>query len=142
MQQVLVAIALFFTTVLFGQQTTSVNENISVIEVSVNNVTSDEGMVYFALYTAEGFLTKPLKTASDTIKDGVSKVKFENVSAGHYAIVCFHDANSNERMDFDLNGMPKESFGTSNNTFNPGPPVFEDSRFEFQNGTLALEIKF
>jgi uncharacterized protein (DUF2141 family) len=45
-------------------------------------------------------------------------------------------------MDFDENGMPKESYGLSNNMMTFGPPEFASSKFEVTKEDLNLEIKF
>ncbi len=45
-------------------------------------------------------------------------------------------------MNFYENGIPKESYGTSNNVILMGPPNFESSKFEVSDKDLTLEIKF
>lgn len=140
MQQLLIALALLVSSMLAAQ--TSEKMVNKAIKVSVTNVTSEKGTVEFALYTEKGFLQNPLATRSASIQEGVSSVVFENIPAGSYAIVCFHDKNENKRMDFELNGMPIENFGASNNVYEMGPPVFENSKFEHGASDLNLEIKF
>jgi uncharacterized protein (DUF2141 family) len=44
-------------------------------------------------------------------------------------------------MDFHLNGMPKEMYGTSNNVMNFGPPQWSDAKFEVANTPISLEIR-
>ena len=139
---ILTILLLFSSTVAVKAQENSGKSNLSTITVSVTNALNDNGTVNFALYTEEGFLKQPLFAKGSTISNGVSKVIFENVPKGVYAIVCFHDENGNKRMDFEENGMPKESFGTSNNSLNFGPPQFENSKFEVSEKDLTLEIKF
>ena len=113
------------------------------LEVNVTNVTSDEGTVQYGLYTQDNFMkAPPLKSASSTIKDGKASVVFENLEPGVYAIICFHDANANDKMDFEINGMPKESYGTSNNIISMGPPNWDDSKFEIGTESTSIEIRF
>ena len=143
MQHLILGLALLFSSVILAQsneknQLTDVN----TIKVSVTNALSDNGTISFALYREEGFLQMPLDRKSSTIEEGLSTVIFENISGGNYSVVCFHDENSNGKMDFELNGMPKEAFGASNNVMNYGPPQFEDSKFEVKNEDVTLEIKF
>ena len=140
MQQLLIALALFVSTALAAQQGES-NEY-KAIEVSVTNVTSEKGKVEFALYTENGFLQKPFATKSANIEGKISRVVFENIPAGEYAVICFHDANENNLMDFEMNGMPIENFGASNNVYEMGPPVFDNSKFVHGNTDIKLEIKF
>lgn len=143
MQQVLIIIALFFTSVLLAQVSSESNKTeLKGITATVVNVMSNNGKVNFALFTEENFRKKPIKSVSSIIKEGVSTVEFTNVENGEYAIICFHDANENGRMDFNENGMPMENYGTSNNPLNFGPPQFESSKFEVVGKDLNFEIKF
>ena len=143
MQHVILAIALFISATLFSQSQNSLEKTEGkTITVTSVNALSDNGDVKFALYTRENFSKLPMLSAAATIEDGKSTAAFKNVPAGVYAVVCFHDENKNERMDFYENGMPKESYGTSNNTLSLGPPQFENSKFEVTDNDLTLEIKF
>lgn len=143
MQHLILALAFLFTSVIMAQsnEKQQINDGNS-IKVSVLNALNDNGKVGFALYTQENFMRVPVKATASTISDGVSEVVFENIPAGTYAIVCFHDENDNGQIDFQQNGMPKESFGTSNNAMSFGPPQFDNSKFEVKNEDISLEIKF
>lgn len=145
MQQLLVAMALFFTTMLFAQTNVSkeeLNQGQS-IKVSVVNALNNEGSIHFALYDENTFMkSKPLFAEEATINENESTVVFENIPEGEYAIICYHDENENKQMDFQENGMPKENYGTSNNAMNFGPPQFDSSKFELTNEDIILEIKF
>jgi len=114
------------------------------LTATVTNAISDKGKIHFSLYNSQTNFDnrKPVATAVSLIKNGVSKVKFENILAGTYAIICYHDANSNGKMDFAENGMPIEDYGMTNNIKNFGPPLFDDGKFELTNANLNFEIKF
>lgn len=112
------------------------------ITVSIENVTSDEGKVGFALYTKDNFMGKPVQGTEGKIKDGKTTVVFENVTPGEYAIICYHDKNNNNKLDFAANRMPLEDFGASNNNMSFGPPQFEDAKFAVSDKNVSLEIKF
>jgi uncharacterized protein (DUF2141 family) len=139
---ILTIVLLFSSTVAIQAQENNQNLDLKTVTVSVVNALNDNGTVNFALYTKEGFMKQPLFAKGSTIKNGVGTVTFENVPKGSYAIICFHDENRNKRMDFEENGMPKESYGTSNNALSFGPPQFENSKFEVEDKNLTLEIKF
>ena len=126
---------------LFVFSTVKAQEKVT-ITATVVNVLSNEGKVGFALYTKETFMKQPIQAKEAKNVDGRSIVVFENVSAGEYAILCYHDKNNNDRMDFEPNGMPKESYGASNNVMNFGPPAFEDAKFTVSDKKVSLEIKF
>ena len=143
MQQIMIIIALLFSSVLLAQ-TNEVNtkEEGTSITVSVINALSDQGTISFALFSKEGFRKKPIMSESSNIEKGIGTVQFHNVPKGDYAVICFHDENENKKMDFYENGMPKESYGTSNNVFLMGPPQFDDSKFVVGDKEVKLEIKF
>ena len=56
--------------------------------------------------------------------------------------MALHDENDNKRMDFELNGMPKESYGMSGNEMSFGPPNFVDAKFELSDKDLEFNIRF
>lgn len=130
----LVATALFISTSITAQNKT--------ITVTVINVTSDTGKVGFALHNKSTFLKTEIASKNAKIIDGKSTVTFEDVPAGEYAIVCFHDKNDNDKMDFATNGMPLEDYGASNNDMTLGPPNFEKAKFVVADKNVSLEIKF
>ena len=131
---ILTIIILFITNKITGQNNT--------ITAKVINATSDGGTVEFALYNKTNFRMKPLQGAKSKIVNGKSVVVFENIEAGEYAIICYHDKNNNDKMDFEVNGMPLEDYGASNNIMNFGPPKFEDAKFSIIDKNVSLEIKF
>jgi uncharacterized protein (DUF2141 family) len=143
MQQLILTIILIFSVffVSKAQETKDYKQGAN-IEVTVPNVLNDEGTIRFALFDKENFRKKPLYATSALIKDGKSFATFKDIPQGEYAIICFHDENNNDRMDFEENGMPKESYGTSNNAMNFGPPQFENAKFKVTENNLSLEIKF
>ncbi len=112
------------------------------ITVTVPNVTSAEGAVLFALYDETNFMkSTPLQSAKSNINNGTAHVTFTDVTTGEYGITCLHDINGNQRMDFDANGMPKESYGVSNNSMSYGPPAWADAKFEVDQKNIAIEIR-
>ncbi|MGB1042566.1 MAG: DUF2141 domain-containing protein [Tenacibaculum sp.] len=113
------------------------------ITATVVNVTSNKGKVSYALYDKTNFRKKPLQALSATIKEGKSTVVFKDVEAGEYAVVCFHDKNNNDKMDFEPSGMPMEDYGVSTNNMNRfGPPMYDQIKFVVADKNVTLEIKF
>ncbi|MEN8883782.1 MAG: DUF2141 domain-containing protein, partial [Flavobacteriaceae bacterium] len=125
--------------VLTGSLISSKNTKITA---TVVNVSGNKGKVSFALYNKTTFMKEPLQAKSAEIIDGKSTVVFEDVEPGVYAIICLHDKNENNKMDFAPSGMPLEDYGSSNNIMNFGPPTFSDSKFVIADKNLTLEIKF
>lgn len=113
------------------------------ITVTIDNVKNDKGKILLSLHTSETFMKgKGIKDVETEIKDGKITVTFENVLPGDYAIMALHDENDNQKMDFRENGMPLESYGTSNNPMAFGPPVYDDAKFKAENKDLEVSIRF
>lgn len=142
MQHLILALALLISSMIFAQTSTNKLEEEISVTASVVNALSDKGTVKYAFYNEENFMKQPIYSKSASVENGKSTVVFKNVPQGIYAIICFHDENDNNRMDFEENGIPKESYGLSNNMMTFGPPEFESSKFEVTEEELTLEIKF
>lgn len=142
MKTLAILLALFVGSLMYAQNTESPTEvKTGTITVDVPNVSSDQGEILFALYTEDNFLNQqPKFHAMSKIKDGHAVGVFENVPAGTYAVVFFHDKNSNTKMDFETNGMPIEDYGTSGTT-SYGPPMWNDTKFEFDATSKEMEIR-
>lgn len=122
--------------------TNNITAQTKTITARVVNITSDTGKVGFALYNKNNFMRTPIQGKESKIKDGKTTVIFKNVTSGEYAIVCYHDKNNNNQMDFASNGMPLEDYGASNNNMSFGPPNYEDAKFTFNDKDVSLEIRF
>ena len=136
----LLATILVAATMFIANNLSAQNSNITA---TVLNATSDSGKVSYALYTKDNFRMDPIQAESSKIINGKSTVTFKNVPAGEYAIVCFHDKNDNDKLDFDEYGRPIEDYGVSNNVINRfGPPKYDDAKFAVADKNVTLNIKF
>jgi len=131
---ILVVVIISITNIITAQNKT--------ITATVLNISSDKGIVKFALYNKTNFRLKPLQSEIGNIENGKTTITFKEVAGGEYAIVCYHDKNSNDKMDFQPNGMPLEVYGASNNVMNFGPPKFDNAKFTVVDKNVSLEIKF
>lgn len=114
----------------------------NTITLTIENFLSNDGKAVVALHTEDTFMKGPgVLNQEGEIVDGTATFTFENVEAGEYAFMVLHDTNENGRMDFEDNGMPKESYGTSNNVRSFGPPVYTDAKFNLKNKDLELSIR-
>lgn len=130
----------FFTHFVNAQnEATKVPEG-TTITVTVP-VASNEGSILVGLDDESHFMQKGIQSAEGIINDGKATVTFSNVAPGEYAIVLFHDKNSNKQMDFDMNGMPLEPYGVSNNIMSYGPPQWSDAKFEVADQPISMEIR-
>jgi len=118
----------------------------NLIHAEVNGLRNSKGQVVFSLFaSAEGFLKDDQKAVARTkssIAGGHAVCEFPAVAPGRYAIEAFHDENSNNKLDTNFIGMPREGVGTSNNPKGHfGPPRFDDAAFSYSGGRQQLTIK-
>ena len=129
----LIILNLLFLNAIFSQEETSkyyitdLRGNIS-LEMEINNLKSNKGPLYIRILDEN---ENPVIVGTSSVINYSSKISFDSISPGKYAIQFFHDENENQKMDFNLIGIPKEKFGSSNDV-KPilGPPKFEKMLFE------------
>lgn len=138
MKNLILTIALALVSILGYSQ----HKKGNTLTITIENFTSNDGKALVSLHTADTFMKGPgVENSASEIKDGKAVITFENIAPGDYAVMVLHDANNNERMDFEENGMPKESYGLSNNPRSFGPPVYDDAKFAMGSEDLKLSIR-
>ncbi len=138
MKKLVLILGLVFTTMVSqAQDATGVD-----VTVIIENVLSNEGKIVGSIHTQETFMKGPgIQNTAIEALTGEQRITFNNVTPGTFALIFLHDKNENNRMDFDANGMPKESFATSGDMVY-GPPSFEASKFEVADTDLEVRIRF
>lgn len=130
-------ICLLYISSVFAQ------ENTKTIRVNISGLDSDKGKVMVAIYSSvDNFLKEACFSKEALIQDNKAFVSFENIQAGTYAIMCFHDENDNNKLDLNAKGRPAESVGVSNNAKGFfGPPKFQAAKFLIQDADLIQNIE-
>ena len=139
----LIILNFLFLNVIFSQEETSkyyitnIRGDIS-LEIEINNLQSNNGPVYIRILDQN---ENPVIVGTSSVINYSTKISFDSISPGKYAIQFFHDENENQKMDFNLIGIPKEKFGSSNDV-KPvlGPPKFEKMLFEiYENKKIMMK---
>ena len=77
-------------------------------------------------------------------EDGSVKLVFQEVPAGWFVVAILHDQDENEKLSFNMLGMPKEKYGFSMNPVSRfGPPKFEKAAVFLEEGErkeLVIEL--
>ncbi len=131
--QILIILNFIFLNQCYSQNETSkyyitdIRGDIS-LQMEINNLQSNNGIIYIRILDEN---ENPVIVGTSSVIYQSAKISFDSISAGKYAIQFFHDENENQKMDFNLIGIPKEKFGSSNDV-KPvlGPPKFEKMLFE------------
>lgn len=99
----------------------------SDLQVEIVKLKSDQGMVIVNLLDRDEEL---VEKKSARINDHTCILVFKDLPDGQYAVRFIHDENSNEKLDTNFIGIPKEGFGFSNDAFGRfGPKDFEEWLF-------------
>jgi uncharacterized protein (DUF2141 family) len=115
------------------------------IIVNLNNVENDEGQVMVSICPEAGFMKdfkKCWKSETASASQGVMRLVFNDVPAGDFAVMAYHDMNANNRLDTGLFGIPSEGWGVSNNARGRfGAPSFKDAAFTVGSDDIELSIR-
>ncbi|WP_417776007.1 DUF2141 domain-containing protein [Stutzerimonas xanthomarina] len=118
------------------------------LTVKLNNLEHDRGTVRVALFSDPKTFRKAdqaFASSESPAKAGTVTVVFEDVPAGEYAVMVYHDENANGELDLRFRMFPTEGYGLSNNPKVMGPPAFEDSRFDVSGDEpreIDIEVRY
>ena len=114
----------------------------SKIVARISNVRNDHGVCQVCLFNNAASFSgdggTPVQCVQAPIKNGISEALFENVATGEYAVMVFHDANTNKKMDLNFMGIPKEGYGASRNKLPfASAPSFDENKFTVPDKTTT-----
>jgi uncharacterized protein (DUF2141 family) len=113
----------------------------ATVQVRIDGVTSDQGVVQVAVCDEANYRKDCQLTATVSARKGFVMADVPNVPAGTWAVLAYHDENSNKKLDTNFVGMPKEGYGFSNGakaTF--GPPSFKDAAIPVGEGKVTAVV--
>ena len=140
---IIIILNFLFLNLIFSQEDnskfyiTDLRGDIS-LEMEINNLQSNNGPLYIRILDED---ENPVIVGTSSVVNYSSKISFDSIFPGKYAIQFFHDENENQKMDFSLIGIPKEKFGSSNNV-KPvlGPPKFKKMLFNLTQNKKVIMI--
>jgi uncharacterized protein (DUF2141 family) len=112
------ALGVFSLSYLFFPLTTKPYKEGFDLTVKVTSLQHSKGLIEFALYKNPAGFAQSGKThrlARLDAKAPEVKFQFTDLEASNYAIVVYHDANSNKICDKNFFGIPTEAYAFSNN---------------------------
>lgn len=121
------------------------NQPGSNIHVEIAGLRNNRGQVYCWLFTsAQDFPSNGhgnAESTASTITDRHAACDFENRDSGSYAIVVFHDEDSQHVIELNPNGTAREGVGFSNNpSISAAMPGYDAAMFAYRAGELNLTI--
>jgi uncharacterized protein (DUF2141 family) len=117
------------------------------LTVKVNSIQNNKGLIEFALYKNPAVFTQAGKThrlARIDAKAPEVKFQFTNLDPVSYAIVVYHDVNSNKICDKNIFGIPTEAYGFSNNKRPKlSAPTFEECSVKLdKDKTISIKMVY
>jgi uncharacterized protein (DUF2141 family) len=112
------------------------------LTIHVDELKAAGGKIEVALYNSAGaFLKTAVGTGSIAAAKAANTVVLKDLPAGEYAFAVFHDANSNDKLDKNMLGLPTEDYAFSNNALGKmGPPSFEQARFTLSAAGATMRV--
>jgi uncharacterized protein (DUF2141 family) len=113
------------------------------LTIEATNFQSDKGVAVVHLFRKQDDVPKnPFLETTHAIVNGKAIIVFHNLLYGEYAVLLFHDENSNRKLDHRF-GLPNEPMGFSSNwklSLFSGMPTFNKLRFEFSESKSEFTI--
>jgi len=109
------------------------------LTISTDGFKEIKGVLEIGLFNKEqGFLktNSRIRFIRIPVNEPVVSYTFAGLPAGYYAVSLYHDVNSDKKCNRNMLGIPKESYGFSNN-FKPflSTPDFDDAKFYLNSDT-------
>lgn len=130
---------------LAGQSPAAQQAPVCALLIHADGFRNNRGKAGVAIFrSAQGWpedVSKAVLHLPFPIDNGRSEISFENIPAGHYAVVLFHDENVNGKLDRNFLGIPTEGFGFANNPkIRFGPPSFAAASFDVHCPATEIAI--
>lgn len=112
------------------------------VDVALNGARSSSGQFQVALVDADGYDGKAKPVAGRMLAPvgETTRISFDDVAPGRYAVMVTHDENGNGRLDTNIVGMPVEGYGFSNNPNVMRKPTFEEAAFDVADDNVSIDI--
>ena len=113
------------------------------LQVNLQAVRDATGELRVSLYRDAATFRKEdraLKVISIAAQKGDAQVVFAGLAPGRYAVMAYHDENSDGKLNLRLGMFPTEGYGLSNNPTVIGPPKFADSAFDVAGSLTSTTL--
>ncbi|XLS28525.1 DUF2141 domain-containing protein [Flavobacteriaceae bacterium M23B6Z8] len=145
MKKIIFLVCTLILTMSFTNETYLKDVENGEINVTVNTIKSKKGQIVFMLFNQDKGFPKETEMA---FKKGIvtqfnetASYSFQNIPYGKYAVVVFHDEDSDGEIASNFIGMPKEPVGASNLN-RMSKPTFKKCAFDLNEGKKKISLKF
>ena len=112
--------------------------------VTLQGVRDETGQLRVSVYREpETFRMeeKAVEVIAAPATKGDASLVFDKLPPGRYAIMAYHDENSDQKLNLRFGMIPTEGYGLSNNPKVMGPPKFADSAFDVSGPETRIDIR-
>ena len=114
------------------------------LQVNLQAVRDATGELRVSLYRETDTFRKEdraLKVVSIAAQKGDAQVVFSGLAPGRYAVMAYHDENSDGKLNLRFGMFPTEGYGLSNNPTVIGPPKFADSAVDLAELLTSITVR-
>ena len=107
----------------------------------VKTFRNQNGQILGALFNSSSNYSNNVrfKNFSSALGADSINIVFDSIPAGSYCFSCFHDENSNNKIDKNFFGAPTEGYGFSNNPgITLGAPSYSQIKFQIDSTDTIL----
>jgi uncharacterized protein (DUF2141 family) len=120
----------------------------AVLRVDLEGFRNNKGRAHCDLFNDSDPAAFPRKSKklfkagdAESVSNAHAEIDFNAIPPGQYALVCYHDENSNRKFDQNAFGMPLEGYCFSNNVKPTlSAPNFSQCAFEYKGGDQTISI--
>lgn len=117
------------------------------LTVELTGVQHERGQMRVGLYSDPKTFRKEAQALAVKTAPAIAgevQLRFEDLPAGRYAIMAYHDEDGNGELNRRFGMFPAEGYGLSNNPQVSGPPTFEECAFTVPGGgdRLRIELRY
>jgi uncharacterized protein (DUF2141 family) len=141
-----IVLAVVFLALLVVAPSAVSSESIGKLVVDISGFPSSDGFAMVALHNSEesykGGEDSAIAKTKTMVVGQKAQVVFTNLPYGWYGVSLYHDENSNGEMDKNAMGIPRETYGFSNNAKGFfGKPSYKKIRFQLDSAEKQIAIK-
>ena len=112
------------------------------LDLAFHGMVTDEGKISVGIFTKDNRLPRPpAEFVSAPANAKTIHLHMGDVAPGTYALALYQDVNNDGKLETNLNGVPLEPWGMSNNPRVSGRgPTWSDAQFELPPEGIRLII--
>ena len=115
------------------------------LTIKISNIETMKGDIKVGVFNTDATFLKvgyAIKNYTVKVEKNTAVITITDLPKGEYAVSMYHDENSDNKMNTNFIGIPKEPYGFSNNVKpKMSAPKYTDCKFSFsEDKTLQIKL--